>query len=260
MGGVHPQDVFRDAVGGGVSGEVEVGVVGEVDDGGSVCRGLIGNVNGIVLREGEGNAGFHRSGEAAVPVRGFEGEFEMGFTGLLHFKELVLPAFGAAVQAVPKVILRKLVGGSVQGKAALGYAVGVSAYCGAKVRLVVFRVIVFHAVEAQHHILRVPFPVRHQDGDYPAPVGRNGHLHAGGVGKGVNTGLRFLCGAGGQQQRKSQKKRESVHNTQRYGKSRKLPTPDREIMLACRRARTPAIPSAQSRYCARRDGALPRDV
>ena len=69
MGGVDTEDVFGDAVTGWISGQVEVRMVGHVDDRGSVRGGLIGNVDGIVLGEGVGHIGLDVAGEVVVTVR-----------------------------------------------------------------------------------------------------------------------------------------------------------------------------------------------
>ncbi len=236
VAGVNLEDILFDAVAGRVSGEVEIGVVGHVDDGGRIGSGLVGNLQGVVVREGVGHRGFYGTGEVAVPVRGFAQEFHMMFIGFQDGIYLVLPAVGPAVQAVAVVVLRQLVFHPVQGEAALVDAIGVAADGGAEVRLVVLREIIGHLVEAQHHVLQFSVFVRNHDGDDAAAEVGDAHLHALGVGEGiqggggtvvavfevvgVQTGKGGLGGAGGQPDgQRAKQEGEWFHNIQIYGKN-----------------------------------------
>ena len=172
----------------GVAGEVEVGVVRHVDDGRGVGRGLVGDVDLVVVGEGVGHIGLHFAREVVVAVGGDAEELHVlgvGFDALIH---LVLPAGGTAVEAVAEVVLRELVLLAVQGDLALVDAVRVAADGGAEVRLVVVREIVGDLVEAQDDVLHLALVVRDEDGDDAAAEIGDAHLHAIGVGQGVQGG------------------------------------------------------------------------
>ncbi len=178
----------------GIARQVEVGVVGHVDDRRSRSRGLVGDVDLVVLGQGVRDIGFHFAREIVVTVGGDAEKLHMGGVGLDALIHLVLPAGGAAVEAVAEIVLRKLVFHAVQGDLALVDAVRIPADGGAEIRLVVLREIVGNLVEAEDDVLHVPLVVRDQDGDDAAAEVGDAHFHAVGIGQGVQGGGHVVVG------------------------------------------------------------------
>ena len=177
--GVDIQLVVADAVVRGIAGEVEIGVVGHVDDGRGGAGGLVGDINRTLIRERVGHESRDGAREIVVPVRGIDAQANMLRVGLHDLVGLVLPAGGSAVQAVPEIVLRQVIFHPVKGELALGDAVGIAADGGAEVGLVVLGIVVLDLVEAQHHVTLYPVLVRQDDGhDTGAEVG-DGHFHPG---------------------------------------------------------------------------------
>ena len=182
---VDIKDIVHDAVRSRIAREIKVGVVGHVDDGRRIGRGLVGDVDAVVIGEGIGDVGLHGTGEVAIAVGRIAQQLDVLLVGFHHLIDLILPALGTAVQAVSEVVLRQLDGLSVEGEAALVDAVGIPADAGAEVGLVVLREIIRHFVESQGHILQFPvFVVHHQRHDAAAEVG-DADLGAVGVRQGV---------------------------------------------------------------------------
>ena len=111
-----------------VSGEVEIGVVSHIDNRSLICNRFIVNIKCVVFRKSKSDCGRHFSRERGISVRGDNLQFKAVPGGLNHLVRPVLPAVRATVEAVPVVILRQLVGYTVNCDEALVYAVCVSAY------------------------------------------------------------------------------------------------------------------------------------
>ena len=126
--------------------------------------------------------------EVVVAVGGDAEELHVLGVGLDALIHLVLPAGGTAVEAVAEVVLRELVLLAVQGDLALVEAVRIPADGGAEVRLVVVREVVGDLVEAQDDVLHLALVVRDEDGDDAAAEVGDAHLHAVGIGQGVQGG------------------------------------------------------------------------
>lgn len=80
-----------------VTVEVEVGMVGHVDDRLLVGSGAVGNVNGIVVSERIDHGGFHVAGEVVVTVGRMHDEGDGIVSHLGHFIHLILPSGGTAM-------------------------------------------------------------------------------------------------------------------------------------------------------------------
>ena len=179
----------------GIAGEVEVGVVRHVDDGRGRGRGLVLDVDLVVIREGVGHIGLHFAREVVIAVGGDAEELHVTGVGLDALIHLVLPARRTAVEAVAEVVLRELVLHAVQGDLALVDAVRIPADGGAEVRLVVLREVIGDLVEAQDDILHVSVLVRDHDGDDAAAEVGDAHLHAVCIGHRVQGGGHAVVGA-----------------------------------------------------------------
>ncbi len=120
--------------------EVEVGVVGEVDDGGPVGDGPVVDGEGPGGVQGVGGGDVERSGEAHVAVGAVQGEPEDGGgVGTVPggLPDLGVEAVRAPVEGVAPVVGGDVVRGPVEGEAAVGDAVGVPADDGPEVRVLV---------------------------------------------------------------------------------------------------------------------------
>ena len=186
-GGVDLQDVVLDGAL-GVAGEAEVGVVCHVDDGGRVGGGCVGYVKPVVAGEGIGDGGGDVAREIVVAVGGVHGEHEGAVVGLFGVVDLVLPAVGAAVEAVAEVVDGELSGVAVDDEASVVDTVGVASYGGAEVGLVVLGKIGLYAVESEHDILWVAVAVGHDERDYASAVVGDAGFHSVVVGKDVERG------------------------------------------------------------------------
>ena len=83
IGCVYAKEIVRNR-NGGVAMEVEIAVIGHVDDRGSVGRGLVADVNGVVGSEGIGDEGLYMSREMCISVRGVHEQCEGIAGGLYH--------------------------------------------------------------------------------------------------------------------------------------------------------------------------------
>ena len=134
----------------------------------------------------------HGSGERTVSVRAVESEDKRGIAVGDDVIHLVLPALRATVKAMSEVVLRQLVLHSVKSEAPLVDTVGIAAYAGAEVSLVVLREIIRHLVKAKNHVPEHSIPVGNHNRYDPATEIGDADLHAGRVYKGVEAGLRAI--------------------------------------------------------------------
>ena len=84
--------------------EVPVGVVRQVDDRRPVGGRLIGDIDGVVLRQAVDYLRSHGAGESRIAVGRMQCQGERPRVGLVCLVNAILPPVGAAVQAVPVVI------------------------------------------------------------------------------------------------------------------------------------------------------------
>ncbi len=134
-GARDPQHVVEDGAA-ALAGEVEVGVVGEVDDGGRVGDGPVLDAQLAAGVEQVGDLGGQRTGEALVPGGAVQAQPDADPAFLPDGFAVPQPggvAVGSAVQGVAGVLGGESVDGAVQGQQAAGDPVGVAADGGAEV-------------------------------------------------------------------------------------------------------------------------------
>ena len=102
-------------VGRSVAVEVEVAVVGHVDDRWLVRNRLILNIQCIVVCQHVGDAGAHIAREPAVAVLADQAQHQPVVAHFFNVKDTVLPAVRTAVQTVLAIVLRQLISLSVNG-------------------------------------------------------------------------------------------------------------------------------------------------
>ncbi len=144
-----------------VARKVEIGVVGEVDNGVSVGGG-----SEVELElAGVGPFIFGRGGEVAgvsfFAVLGVIGELHVAFGGDFHVPDLVLEAFGAAMEGVGAVVDGEFIVFAVEHEVAAVNAVGHTSGHLAGAGTVV--IIVGHVGIAEHHVVHLAVAVRHFD-------------------------------------------------------------------------------------------------
>ena len=98
--------------------------------------------------------------------------------GLYNLVNLVLPAGGAAVKAVAKVVPGQLDQSAVDGNLPLVDAVCIPADGCAKIRQVVLREVILDLIKAKNHILHITILVRNADGNYASAEVGDAYLHA----------------------------------------------------------------------------------
>ena len=84
-------------------------MVGHIDNGRIRCRGLIQNINGIVVSKRIGDKCCDGSREIVVPVRRIHLELDMILTYFNHLVWLILPAGRSAVKAMSEIVLREVI-------------------------------------------------------------------------------------------------------------------------------------------------------
>ena len=135
--GRNGQHVAHGAFGDAFAGDVEQGVVGDVDDGRLVGRGAVGNRQLVLLVQGVGRRGGQGSRVALVAVRADIAQGDRGRRARLGVQDLpddLVEALNAAVQGRDAVVVEgQLVGLAVQAETALTDAVGETADRGAEI-------------------------------------------------------------------------------------------------------------------------------
>ena len=169
--GVDVEDFAEDGAG-AFAGEVEVGVVGEVGDGGLVGGGGVVDVQrGADQRVADVHG--ERAGKAHVAVGRDQRHFD-AVGDLLAGPELVVEAVRAAVERVAVIVRRDLVGVAVDGELAGANAVAVAADDGAEVGLGAggcFGDVSVDRVVAEHHVGDLAVAVLGLQGDDARAVG-----------------------------------------------------------------------------------------
>ena len=161
VGSVDVQRVSRNLMVRRITRQIEVRMIGHVDDRRSVRRGGVPDVYRIALGKGESHVSGHLAREVRVPVRRDNLQFQVRGIGLKNIVNLVLPPVRTSMQTMPVVVLRQLILNSVQSESTAVDAVGVTTDGGTEISLVVLREIVGNLVEAKDNILVVPVPVRY---------------------------------------------------------------------------------------------------
>ena len=196
---VHIKGVVADRMLRRITGEVEIGVVGHIYEGRSIRDSLVADVEGIGIRDREGDVRFHVPREMLVAVRRDALELDSVRTLLHDIIELVLPTPPASVQAMPEVIAGELVLLAVDGEPAVLDAVGIAAYGCSEIGLVAARIVVLQVIETQDHVAQHAVPVRNHERDYASAIVGNADFHPGTISDGVEfRGLTIASHRGGQ--------------------------------------------------------------
>ena len=90
-----------------------------------------------------------------------------------------------------EIVLRQFVLHSVKGETALGDTVGVPAYAGTEVGLIVPGIIILHLFKAQNYIYQLCVPVGNEDRTDSPSKGSDGDLHT----RFVLQGIEIFLGA-----------------------------------------------------------------
>ena len=141
-----------------VSFEVEVAVVGEVDDGGLVRLGRIVDAQRAVVLEGVGDTDFKISWETFFAIGAGAGEDDAYALACFHgaaLPDVFIETADAAVEGVFSVVGGEGVGLAIEGKLRVGDAVCVAAY-GAAEEGVLLAGVAFDGIEAEHDVARDP--------------------------------------------------------------------------------------------------------
>ena len=112
--------------------QVEIAVVGQIDDGLLLGDATVVDPDGVFIGEGVGHGNVHSTGVALVAVGAVEAEGDGIFGGLLDLPDPEAPEIQTAVQVVGAVVHRQLVELALQGELALADPVGVPAHGGAE--------------------------------------------------------------------------------------------------------------------------------
>ena len=155
--GLHHQHVLVDRPG-ALAVQVEVGVVGQVDDGGGVSGRLHQHLHGVAL-DPIGDRRRHRPGESLVTVRAGQRQHDL-VGGVPHdVPETYVEPVRPAVQAVAPVVGAHLHLAAIEHEAAAGDAVGVAAHRAADV--VAARQTLGDVRVSEHHVAAYAVPTRH---------------------------------------------------------------------------------------------------
>ena len=182
--GVQPQLVVLDRPG-ALAGQVEVGVVGQVDVGRLVGRGGVVHLQPVAVVERVDHGHRQRAGEAALAVGARAGQpharrSSSVLTGCRRPDDLV-EALEPAVQRVRAVVGVERVGDAVERELRAADAVAVAADDRAEVRVglrVGLARVAGDGVEAERDVGLAPAPVGHDELLDDAAVGEDRHRHA----------------------------------------------------------------------------------
>ena len=199
----------------GVSAQTEVAVVGQVQHGGLVGCGLVGNLNGVVCGQCVGYLYTNFTGESVLAVGTNGGEFNLCVIHLVGIPHAVVEShLATAMQAVAVVVGNELVFLSVQCELAVADAVAVTTNQGSEIAtLIAVLDVVGNGVMSQTYVLHVAGLVGNHDADNTSAEVGEAHFHAVGVcqceevgllagmfgleitaQQSAQSGLLFLCG------------------------------------------------------------------
>ena len=143
-----------------LSVEVEVGVVGQIDDSLPVAPGSQSQLKGILIAPHVMGYHFQIAGIAGLSVLGKIHELH-GIPFDTALPDLVLETVGTAVQMVGTIVHGQFVLRSFKGKTTLGYSVGIAARTFAGTGTI--PEIGFRGRIAKHDICKFSIPVRNAD-------------------------------------------------------------------------------------------------
>lgn len=145
----------------GISGQVEIGVVGKVDDGWLVC-GCRGYPSECVFRKCVFDANLEISGVAFIAIWGKVGKNDRVFGYSFSFPNNLIEALETAVEVVWFVVDGELIVGAIDGKFPAGDAVGVAPYCGTEVIFIIEPLgFIF---ETEKNVGKFSITIRHGEG------------------------------------------------------------------------------------------------
>ena len=169
-----------------IARQVEIGVVRQVDDRRPVGGRLIGDVDGVVLRQAVDYLRSHSAGESRIAVGRMQCQGERLRVGLVCLVNAILPPVGAAVQAVPVVIHGQAHRIAVEDEPPVTDAVGIPPDRRTEIRRNPH--VIGDIVESEHHVAQRSRAVGHHDRYDPAAEIGDANLHSRGVGQRVEVG------------------------------------------------------------------------
>ena len=176
--GIKGQTLIEDGTA-ALAGDIEVGVIGQIDDGGLVGVGAIFDPNNVAMK-GVTDISAESAGESLVAIRADESEFDA--TGdQLCLPVAAIEAFATAVECVHAFVVESsLENLPVQLDVALCNAVGVATNGGAEVSILVIHVGIERTI-TECEIAEPPFAVLCLEGDNPSTEGNDPELNVRGV-------------------------------------------------------------------------------
>ena len=180
---LHPVSV--DAAG-AVAVEIEVAVVGQIQNGVLITFGLVTQLQSVAL-PGHGDGYLQIAGIAFLPMGGQAGEHH-GVTFLAAAPYDPVKADLAAVDMVGAVVGAERIGLSVQIKRSAGNTIGKASNGGAKAT--VMGGVFIQGIVTEHHVHRLAIPVRHEDGPDGHAVVQYLSLQTGAIGQ---SPAKYLC-------------------------------------------------------------------
>ena len=163
----------------GISRQIEIRMVGHVDNRRSIGRRLISDDDGIVVGKIISNFRFYISREILISIGRVHHKFERFPVELPGFVHFILPAFRTSVQAVAEIVLRQLYGIAVDDKATVVDAVGITTHRSTEVRRNIH--IIIDVIKSQNDIAHFAVTVGNHDRDDTSAEIGNAYLHARGV-------------------------------------------------------------------------------
>ena len=176
--GLNYQQVAEN-IAGALAGEIEIRVVGEIDDGFLVAGRGISDPQCVRIRQGVDHTHFQISGEAFLAVLAEVGKFQrLAVFGRNNFSgpDGLVEALDAAVQTVFTVVLRERVGFAVERELGVPDAVSVAAHERAEKTLVIH--VAVGVVVTENHVRQLAVAIRHLEGDDRSAIVGDGGFRA----------------------------------------------------------------------------------
>lgn len=180
--GIEPKGM-RENIVVAVAREVEIGVVGHIDDRGGIGGGGIVHMERVVVGEGVGTGRYDIAGETVVAIGGVDREAQGMSVYLLCLIDLVLPARGSAVEGMTIVVGEQLVGRTVDSNTPVVETVGIPPDTGTEIGR--DSLIVTDIVETEYYIPHSAGAVGYKDRNNTSAEVGNTNLHTIGVGEGI---------------------------------------------------------------------------
>ena len=155
--------------------QVEVRMVGHVDNGRFICFCFILYIDGIVICQFHDNGALQIAGESFFSVLCQISQLQFLVALLYPFVHTILETFRTAVQAMAVVILRQLIFHTIQCEASLINTIGISSDTCSEIRRIFD--VVLYGIKAQYHILHVSILVGNHDRYDAASEISDTHFH-----------------------------------------------------------------------------------